>query len=112
MVGGSDPGLRLTAETDPTAARTTLHAEGVLDLQTRTVLLEAGTTALASPSLELLALDLSGVTFMDSTGLGVLVTLNNTAVRGGRRVVLVDPTPRIRQLLELTALDTVLDVEP
>ena len=56
--------------------------------------------------------DCSNVTFIDSTGLGVLVLATKRAIDRGVRLVLHTPSARVQQLLELTGLDKVLDVEP
>jgi anti-sigma B factor antagonist len=52
--------------------------------------------------------DLSQVTFLDSSGLGVLVQAHRTAVERDNRLVVV-ASPPVRKLLRLTGLDTVLD---
>lgn len=52
--------------------------------------------------------DLSGVTFLDSSGLGVLVQAHRTARERDTRLVVV-ASPPVRKLLRLTGLDTVLD---
>jgi anti-anti-sigma factor len=52
--------------------------------------------------------DLSRVTFLDSSGLGVLVQAHRTATERGNRLVVV-ASPPVRKLLRLTGLDTVLE---
>jgi anti-sigma B factor antagonist len=52
--------------------------------------------------------DLSGVTFLDSSGLGVLVQAHRTAVERDNQLLVV-ASPPVRKLLRLTGLDTVLD---
>lgn len=49
-------------------------------------------------------LDLSGVTFMDSTGLGVVTKAHSRLHRQGRRFVVVAPPGPVRDLLELTSM--------
>jgi anti-sigma B factor antagonist len=57
------------------------------------------------------ALDLDGVEFMDSFGLGVIVGgLKRAAVRSGE-LVLVCSRSRLRQLLDLTRLTEIVRVE-
>lgn len=56
-----------------------------------------------------LVVDLSGTTFMDSTGLGTLVSLRNQVLVRGGRFLLVRPDDRVFRLFELTRLDTVFD---
>lgn len=52
--------------------------------------------------------DLSQVTFLDSSGLGVLVQGHRTALERDNRLVVV-ASPPVRKLLRLTGLDTVLE---
>lgn len=55
-----------------------------------------------------LVLDLSGLSGLDATGLGVLVGAHRRAQRAGRVLVLRDVTPAVGRLLLLTRLDKVL----
>ena len=48
--------------------------------------------------------DLSGVTFMDSCGLKMLVDMGNAATDAGMELRLDGTPPRVRRLLEITAL--------
>lgn len=52
------------------------------------------------PDLSQLILDLSSVEKMDNAGLGVLVSLNTSMQRYGRRLVLSHLTPHVEQLLK------------
>ena len=52
--------------------------------------------------------DLSRITFLDSSGLGVLVQAYRTAREQDTRLLVVASEP-VRKLLRLTGLDTVLD---
>jgi anti-anti-sigma factor len=54
-------------------------------------------------------LDLSGVRFMDSTGLQALVTAVQNARRAGRRLdVRPDLAPQVKRLIQLTEVDQIL----
>jgi anti-sigma B factor antagonist len=55
-------------------------------------------------------IDCSGVTFIDSSGLGLLVAVHRACSAQGAKLLIVDPSPRVAQLLELTGLDAALDV--
>ena len=48
--------------------------------------------------------DLSGLTFIDSTGIGVLVGALKRARERGGALTLVCPVPRIRRIFEITGL--------
>jgi anti-sigma B factor antagonist len=54
--------------------------------------------------------DLDAVTFMDVSGLRVLLTAARNAEAEGRRFAVARPRPLIRRLLELTAIDQSLDI--
>ena len=56
--------------------------------------------------------DLDGVTFLDSIGLGVLVGGLRRVRAGGGDVVLVCSTPRLLDTLALVRLDRVFEIFP
>ena len=60
------------------------------------------------PKSKRIVLDLTDLSIMDSIGLGTLVRLYVSAKAGGSCVVLVNVGPRIRQLLGITNLLSVL----
>jgi anti-sigma B factor antagonist len=55
-------------------------------------------------------LNLSGVTYIDSGGLGTLVALYTTARNNGGSIKLANLTPRVDDLLQVTKLVTIFDV--
>ncbi len=57
-----------------------------------------------------LIIDLTQVTFMDSTGLGALVTIRNAAQAEGRGVTLHCPSPQVARVLEISGLASVFDI--
>jgi anti-sigma B factor antagonist len=57
-----------------------------------------------------LVLDLSGVTFIDSTGLSVLLNASRRVTRAGGRMALVCTNPTVLRLFEITRLDTTFDI--
>jgi anti-sigma B factor antagonist len=57
-------------------------------------------------------LDLSGVPYMDSAGLGVLVNSHVSHQQRGQRLILAGVNDRIQELLKLTKVDSVLEVVP
>jgi anti-sigma B factor antagonist len=65
---------------------------------------------LLEPRPGLLIVDLSDVSFIDSTGLGALVEAVTAARAGGGDLQLVVTQPHIMKLLELTGLDAVFTV--
>lgn len=59
-----------------------------------------------------LVLDLSGVTAMDSAGIGELALLQTWAQKRNVAFKCAEPNLLVRNLLELTNLESVLDVRP
>lgn len=53
-------------------------------------------------------LDLSGVAFIDSTGLGLLIDLRNAAADAGRELLIVNVPHHVRRLFEITGLVRIL----
>lgn len=51
-----------------------------------------------------LSLDLAGVSFMDSSGLNVLLSATETARGQGGDLTIVSPSPIVMRLFELTSL--------
>lgn len=84
----------------------TVKCHGKLVMGTCDVL--AGRVKELIPRSKRIVLDLTDLTQMDSIGLGTLVRLYVSAKAGGSCVVLVNLGPRIRQLLGVTNLLSVL----
>jgi anti-sigma B factor antagonist len=57
------------------------------------------------------AVDLSGLDYMDSAGLGMLLTLRDHAERAGAQVRLRRPRAEVRELLELACFDSLFTIE-
>lgn len=57
-----------------------------------------------------LVIDLSGVPYMDSSGVATLVEALQAARKSGAKLVLCGLTPRVRSILEISRLDTVFSI--
>jgi stage II sporulation protein AA (anti-sigma F factor antagonist) len=55
-------------------------------------------------------LDLSGVNFMDSSGMGAILGRYRTVSQMGGKLVVCSPTPQLRKLFELTGLTRIIPV--
>lgn len=84
-----------------------VRASGDLDLTTAPRLREAVVT-LVTRGQPCIVLDLQGVDFMDSTGLGVLVGLLKRTRSQHGDLRLVSTRPSLRKVLQLTDLDHAL----
>lgn len=58
-----------------------------------------------------LEVDLSGVEYMDSSGVATLVEGLRATNGKGTRFVLRGPSPQVRKVLHLSRLDTVFEIE-
>jgi anti-sigma B factor antagonist len=54
--------------------------------------------------------DLSNTTFVDSCGLGALLSLHKTCSRRSGTMRLLNPTPPVQQILELTRMHRVFEI--
>jgi anti-sigma B factor antagonist len=86
--------------------RTTLDDAAIEQLQA-----QVAAAAAQKPNLPVI-LDMSGVTFVPSTGLGALVGLMRSLKKEGRRFILVGLQPDLRTVLAITHLDKVLELHP
>lgn len=59
-----------------------------------------------------LALDIGGLSFIDSTALTLFVVLQKKLSSMGRQLILLRPTPMAIRLFEITGLSDVLRTEP
>lgn len=83
---------------------TVVHLTGEVDLRTSPLLREKLLEMLGGSSGNIV-LDLAGVSYVDSSGVGTIVELKRRAMRDKRDVVLVGLQQRVRSLFEITRLD-------
>jgi anti-sigma B factor antagonist len=55
-------------------------------------------------------IDLSQTEFVDSCGLGALISLHKTACSRNGMVRLLNPTPSVQQILELTRMHRIFEI--
>jgi anti-sigma B factor antagonist len=85
----------------------TLAIRGEFDLAAAPDVIALGTVVLDEPERLVLTIDLGDVTFLDSTGIGALVQLQNSATACDKQLQLARIPDRVRKLLALTGLDVV-----
>jgi anti-sigma B factor antagonist len=88
-----------------------VEASGEVDIATVPALREAISEHIVVGRTNLLV-DLRAVTFLDSTGLGVLVGASKAAQGAGGSLRLVCDSPRVLRLLRITGLSKALAVHP
>ncbi len=103
--------MSLGVSTEKVSGGWLVEVSGEVDLHTapqlRAVL--GGLVEQETPG-ESVVVDLTGVSFIDSTGLGELVGAHKSLQRRGDRLHLVVTSERVARLLALTGLDEVLGV--
>jgi anti-sigma B factor antagonist len=85
-----------------------LKLTGELDRSNVPALDDAFTTA--EKRAKRIVIDLGDLTFIDGGGLRSLQNAGERARRNGHELVLTNPTPWVRQLLELSELDRELEI--
>ncbi|URN85324.1 STAS domain-containing protein [Acetobacterium wieringae] len=55
-------------------------------------------------------LDCSELSYMDSTGMGVLIELRNKTKEMGQKIIMINPRPNIKKLLSLTGVDKIIEI--
>ncbi len=99
---------RATAKvTDITREYTVVSAAGEIDFQSYQPLQELLTTQLRSGRSKLV-LDLDSVSFCDSSGLGMFVSIHRRAGMAGGWLRLARPNAQLRRILAVTNLDRLL----
>jgi anti-sigma B factor antagonist len=88
-----------------------LTASGEIDLFTAPDLREAATAALDAGA-QRIVVDLSGVRFLDSTGLGVLIAILKRLRPAGGQFAIVNTNPTTAATFSITGLDDVLRILP
>ena len=67
---------------------------------------------LAREGAQRISLNLAGLTFMDSTGLSLLVAIHKRALASGGELVIVSPTRPVHRLFAVAGLDAFFTIRP
>ena len=107
--------IRRNALRNPEIRREEKHAlvllSGELDASTAGQLYEQ-LAELTREGVVHVALDLSDLEFMDSTGLSVVIAEHKRTNASGGELVIMSPQSQVRRLFEITGLMGVLQVQP
>ncbi len=107
--GGSDSAFRVTVNN--TGSAVVVLPSGEIDLNASPVLRqELKRVQTARP--ERLIVDLSGVPYMDSSGVATLVEAMQIARKNSTRLVLCGMQDKVRSIFEIARLDTVFTIAP
>jgi anti-sigma B factor antagonist len=98
--------MHLDLSTRPLAQRALVSVAGEIDLGTASELSDHALAAVRDVSPHVV-IDVSGVSFMDSTGLKVLVAVHREAEAAGGSLAIVGATRPVLRVLSVTGLDQV-----
>jgi anti-sigma B factor antagonist len=101
--------LNFDLETETDGSSALIRIRGDLDLQVVDRLTGA-LTEIESAEPELLVIDLSRISFMDSSGMGAVAAAHIRAVEADRRFAIVRPPAGVRQAFDRTRLDEVITI--
>jgi anti-sigma B factor antagonist len=99
--------FNVSVETNPGSYTVALRGE--LDIATADQLTAALDGVAPAPG-ERLVIDLTAISFMDSTGLRVLIAANGAATEGGYELFIVTGDSPAKRVLELTRMDEHMQV--
>ena len=106
-----DTGFDIEIITDPPAVLT-VRLSGELDLAARPLVAEQVAGALVdNTDIERVAVDLGGVKFCDSSGLGALLDIRRAAETSGATIVLRAPSAGVARVLDIAGIDELLPRE-
>lgn len=101
------PPSELTFTTEKNADQATVYASGRVTSATSGLL--QSTVRGLSPEVKHIVLDLTNVSYIDSTGIGAMVSVYLAASRVNCDLKVVNAQPRIRDLFEITKLSAVFE---
>jgi anti-anti-sigma factor len=93
------------------AGETVVRLVGELDITSVGVVRGAVRGLIIDRDCAVLVLDLAGLSFIDSSGLNLLVTIKRDVSDAGAGLLLRAPQTTVRRVLELSGLDTFFVVE-
>ena len=99
--------MTTTVVSNPPSA--TVVLDGEIDIATCPAIRRFLMAAISGGNVHL-AVDMSGVTFIDASGIGVLVAAANRARQAGGDLSLLAPSPQVRRLLDVFHLDAILPI--
>jgi len=103
----SNPSAELTLRTEKNGDEATVHGSGRITSSTSAQL--QSTVRELIPQSRRILLDLSNVNYIDSSGIGAMVSVCLAANRQECELKVVNAQPRIRDLFEITKLSTVFE---
>jgi anti-anti-sigma factor len=95
-ISGSNAGESIVKLTGPLVLNTLFGFQDTMQQQTATLTL----------------VDLNGVPYIDSAGLGSLVKFFVSYKRHGRKLILIGPSEQVQSLMSMTKVETLFEIYP
>lgn len=99
----------LSITTTPASEAMLVRVTGEVDVSNASELRDAVDAAIAEGALAV-EVDLSGVAYIDSTGIGVLVGASRRAEEAGCKLSVANPQPNVRRVLGLLGVEKELKI--
>ncbi len=106
---GIEPAVELHLKIEETSAATIVRCTGRITSNTTRLLNETVRPLFAN--CHKIIFDLTGVTYLDSSGLGTFVALYLSATKAGCKLQLVNLHQQVKELFSITKLGAFLDAE-
>lgn len=103
--------MKFQVRTEETEQKIRIVAEGELDLSTAPQLTEAISQSVGRTD-KLLEVDISGLQYIDSTGLGVMISMLKERDRLDAGVFISHIPPKIKRLFDITGVSRFLEASP
>ena len=107
-----EPELRVTVDAEPRShdAAVVVRVSGEVDIQTSPIL-DSHLQQVLGEGVASIVVNLAEVTFLDSTGLSVLVAGLKRCQGAGGTLQVVSPRPHVQRIFEVTGLTDAFQVE-
>jgi len=89
----------------------TLFLSGEADVAVADDITELGSVSLESPDIHTLIIDMAGLTFIDSSVLGALLTLRAKAEDSHKKMILTRLPVRVSRVLDIAGLTDVFTIQ-
>ncbi|MGD0214218.1 MAG: STAS domain-containing protein [Terriglobales bacterium] len=106
MAANPLPTPALTLVTEKTTTEATIRCSGKITMENADELRDTARKLISES--KRLVLDFSDVSYLDSSGLGMIVGVYISAKRAGCQLKLINLSPRVKEIFTLTRLDEAL----
>ncbi len=104
--------MNLTIQVEAAGVDTVLHLSGELDAYTAPQLSEHLGPLMLNSNNRSVIVDLTNVTYLDSTGIGIFISALKASKQSGCQLVIQNVTERIERLFRITGLYEIISIVP